>query len=273
MVLERLVSPKQLAGHPWELLLVGALYANVALGAAYVLVPGFASLTMVAFAVILTMPFVYNSLLCEEQLYVRFASERALFTRHLGLFKKFLYLFLGFTLTFMLWYTLVPDHVASTLFDAQVNTIRSINNVVSGQFNSMSTFWLVFSHNLQVFVVCLLLSFFFGSGAIYLLTWNASVLGAGMGTKLRSALEASSRLGLQPPLHFLAYLIHGVPEVLAYIVGGVIGGTLSYAYIRRELHGATWSRMSKDLSVLIGIGIALLVVAGLLEVYVSPHFL
>jgi len=57
MVLERIISPRQMEGYPWELFLIGILYSNVGMIAAYLLVREFASLTAIAFTVILTLPF------------------------------------------------------------------------------------------------------------------------------------------------------------------------------------------------------------------------
>lgn len=282
MVLERIISPRQMEGYPWELFLIGILYSNVGMIAAYLLVREFASLTAIAFTVILTLPFVYYSLSTEDDKYSKIRDESTLIQTHMVTFKKFLYLFFGFTLTFFTWYVLAPESVMSYLFQSQVVTIRSINNFVTGNFSVMSSFIMIFSHNVKVLIVCVLLSFFFGSGAVYIITWNASVLGVGMGTKVREGLAAAAKefgasglvryfAGAQ--LNFLAYLIHGVPEIFAYIIGGVMGGTLSFAYIRGELRTNMRVRIFNDMVIMLLIAVGLLVAASLLEVTVTPYFL
>ena len=279
MVLERLVSPEQIEGHPWELFFVGALYSNIALIAAYVLVNQFSSLTTIAFTVMLTLPFVYYSLNAEEGKYSTLRNEKDLLETHMKFFMKFMYLFFGFTTTFLAWYSFAPSKVIDVLFFAQVSTVKAVNSVISGKFIASEALFNIVSHNMQVLVVCILLSFFFGSGAIYILTWNASVLGVGMGTKLREAFAVATReLGFSgyfsgAHLNFLAYLLHGIPEVLAYVVGGVLGGTMSFAYIKRELHGKMAGKIYEDAFVLLLIAVGLVFVAGVIEVFVSPHFL
>ncbi|MFQ5620427.1 MAG: stage II sporulation protein M [Candidatus Nanoarchaeia archaeon] len=279
MVLERLIAPEQIEGHPWELFFVGALYSNIALIAAYILVQQFSSLTTIAFTVILTLPFVYYSLNKEEDKYKKLREETDLLKTHALFFQKFMYLFLGFTVTFMAWYTFAPQTVIDVLFYSQVSTVRAVNSAITGQSVAFNTLITIVAHNIQVLLVCVMLSFFFGSGAIYILTWNASVLGVGMGTKLREALSVATReFGLVgyfsgAHLSFLAYLIHGIPEVLSYIVGGILGGTLSFAYVKRELHGDMAKKIFEDMFIMLAVAIGLLFIAGMLEVYVSPYFL
>ena len=128
-------------------------------------------------------------------------------------------------------------------------------------------------------MVCILMSFFFGAGALYVLTWNASVLAVGVVNKLRSQLAAATKeLGLSgyfTTMHLspLAYLIHGIPEMSAYIVGGLLGSTLSFAYMKGELRGKNRVLILEDSLLLFVAAVGLLLVAGVLEVYVTPSLL
>lgn len=274
MVLERLIKPDQLEGHPWELFLVGALYSNVGIIAAYTFVQQFASLTAIAFTTLLALPFVYYSLTAEEQKYHEIREETKLLRAHLPYFKKYSYFIGGIMLTFFIWHVFAPANVVETLFSSQLLTIRLINGYVTGNAISLGTFLTIFSHNVQVLMVCIILSFFFGTGAIYVLTWNASVLAAGMGHRIRQEVAAALKLGVSGANpHFLAYLIHGVPELFAYVIGGVIGGMLSVAYVKGELQTKYRGRIFADEFVLLLMAVSVLIVAGLLEVYVSPNFL
>ncbi len=279
MVFERLLSPQQVEGKPWELFFLGALHANIGIIAAYTLVRQHASLTSVAFTVMLALPLVYSLLMREEDRYTQVRREKDLLQTHAHFFKEFLYLFIGFFVAFAGWYLLAPENVIRTLFSTQESTIRSIVTLTTGRATGFGTLFVIVAHNAQVLLVCILLSFFFGAGALYVLTWNASVLAVGVANKLRSQLAAATQelgvAGYFTTMHLspLAYLIHGIPEMGSYIVGGLLGSTLSFAYLKGELRGKNHVLILEDSVALFVGAVMLLLVAGLLEVYVTPMLL
>jgi uncharacterized membrane protein SpoIIM required for sporulation len=66
------------------------------------------------------------------------------------------------------------------------------------------------------------------------------------------------------------YMIHGIPEIAAYFVGALAGGIISVAIIRRDLKGERMWRIFQDALILMLIAVAILIVAGLIEVYITP---
>jgi len=116
-------------------------------------------------------------------------------------------------------------------------------------------------------------------GAIFILTWNASVIGTAMGNFIRSNLAYYSNLvGFEKVTQYfqiisiglLKYIIHGLPEILAYFVAGLAGGIISVAVIRHDFGTRKFEHILLDSADLLLLSIFILFLAGLLEVYVTP---
>ena len=65
-------------------------------------------------------------------------------------------------------------------------------------------------------------------------------------------------------------MTHGVFEVLAYFVGGLAGGIISVAIINEHFKGEYTKRILKDSFQLMLLALIMLVIAGLVEVYITP---
>ena len=68
----------------------------------------------------------------------------------------------------------------------------------------------------------------------------------------------------------MKYAIHGIPEIAAYFVAGLGGGIISVAVIKENFATKKFSKVILDSSDLILIAVLLLIIAGLLEVYITP---
>ena len=69
------------------------------------------------------------------------------------------------------------------------------------------------------------------------------------------------------------FLIHGLPEILAFITAGLAGGIISVAVIRHHLFTKKAHTIILDSSILILVSVIILVIATLLEVFVTPTFM
>lgn len=125
----------------------------------------------------------------------------------------------------------------------------------------------------------ILFAFIYGAGAIFILTWNATVIGAAIGNFMRSNFSNfAASVGLVKvgsyfqvvSIGLLRYSIHGVPEIVAYFYGGLAGGIVSVAIIRHHYHSEKFSNILFDASELLIISIAFLLVAAFLEVFITP---
>ena len=68
----------------------------------------------------------------------------------------------------------------------------------------------------------------------------------------------------------LRYALHGIPEILAYFYGGLAGGIISVAIIRKHYKSEKFSHIVFDISELLIISMAFLLVAAFIEVYITP---
>jgi uncharacterized membrane protein SpoIIM required for sporulation len=65
-------------------------------------------------------------------------------------------------------------------------------------------------------------------------------------------------------------MIHGIPEMAGYFVGGLAGGIISSAFINHDLGTENMEKIVIDASTLISIAIGILAVAALIEVSLTP---
>ena len=121
-------------------------------------------------------------------------------------------------------------------------------------------FTTIFLNNAIVLTLSFLFSLLFGFGAIFIVSWNATVLAAAIGM-LSKALGGAKTL----PLAILTFLPHGSLEILAYLIGGLAGGILSVAITKRNISGVKFYRVLSDTFMLYVYSVLLLVVAGLIE--------
>jgi uncharacterized membrane protein SpoIIM required for sporulation len=65
-------------------------------------------------------------------------------------------------------------------------------------------------------------------------------------------------------------LIHGLPEMLAFFIAGLAGGIISTAIVRHDFGSKKFERVLLDVSTLILIAIGILLVASIMEVFLTP---
>ncbi len=282
MALESLINPKRAVERPWEMFFIGFLYATVAVFLSIWIFRGHASLIMVLLTVVASVPFMYKSMKVQEKFDVTLKSERTILKRHGEVIKYLLFLFGGFLFAYSIWFIVLPASTIQTLFASQIETINAINSKIMGEaISSSSIFLQIFLNNFKVLMFAIFFAFFYGAGAIFVLTWNASVISAAIGgfVKEKIAIYAASVGSVSIFNYFhmfslglLRYSIHGIPEIAAYFIGGLAGSIISVAVINRDLEGEHYKSIMVDVIHLVLIAIGILVLAGFLEVYVTPLF-
>ncbi len=280
MVVESLLFPLKAEKRPWQMFFLGFLYTSIGIFLALWIFREQASLIMVFMITMAALPIFYNTMKLEESKDMLISTETALLREHNKAIIFFMYLFIGITIACAVWYAVLPTQTINLLFDKQIGTIQEINNKVSGNIiHNLSTFWKIFFNNMKVLAFSILFSLVYGAGAIFILAWNATVIGAAIGNFIRANISSyTGSLGmLQAGNYFhvvslglLKYSIHGIPEIAAYFYGGLAGGILSVALIRKHFKTDKFPAVLMDFSELVMIGIGFLVAAAFLEVYVTP---
>ncbi len=71
----------------------------------------------------------------------------------------------------------------------------------------------------------------------------------------------------------MGYFAHGLPEIIAYFVAGLAGGILSFAIMKEKFGSKAFRKISLDAANLVVFAIIILILAALIEVFVSPTVL
>ncbi|MFH1521941.1 MAG: stage II sporulation protein M [archaeon] len=291
-MIELLMKPKRAERRPWEMFFVGLFWASISLlfvtfvfGKDSILKEG-SGLLVVIFTVISCLPFMYYIIKLEEGKDVEISDSGRLIKEHSRAIRAMMWMFLGFVIAFSFWYIVsfqigpfVFDIDQGQTFNFQIKTFCAINSpsnydycieqhgipVATGAATKSSSTLRIFANNIYVLIFTILFSLVFGAGAIFILVWNASVIAAAIGIFAKGSLT-------NLPVGVLRYMIHGIPEISAYFVGALAGGIISVAVIRKDLRGeGTW-RILQDSLLMVIIAIGILIVAALMEVYLTPLF-
>lgn len=279
MVLESLLFPSKAEDKPWQMFFIGFLYSSVAIFLSLWIFQKQASFVMVFLIVLACVPIVYNTIKLEESKDTKIKNEQELIRQHNKAIIFLTFLFLGITLSCVVWYVLLPSDIVTYLFEKQTQTITSMNSQISGNFFQKDLLVKIFFNNIKVLSFAILFALVYGAGAIFILSWNATVIAAAIGNFIRSNIaQYAAYAGLAKTgayfqifsLGLLRYFIHGIPEIIAYFYGGLAGGIISVAIIRHHYSTKNLARIIKDTSELLLISVSFLLVAALLEVYVTP---
>ncbi len=257
MVLEKLVTIREAVRHPMWMFVVGILVSVISLFISFLVFPESVGLFTTVLITFIMTPFMVNFLTYEEfvtELEIKKRIRQNFFQRHLDMLLIYTAFFSGMIVALSLIFIFLPDQTVEKLFQDQINEIK----LIRGSFLFSNTFLKIAVNNIGVLVLSVLFAFIFGSGAIFILSWNASVLSAAIG------LTAKSVGGIAGiPVALATYLPHGVFEITAYFLGGIAGGILSAVVMKRktELFGI----MVKDSIKVLAISIALLFVGAVIE--------
>ncbi|MEK6848837.1 MAG: stage II sporulation protein M [Nanoarchaeota archaeon] len=282
-MLEKIIGAKSGERKPWELFFIGLLYAGLSFflvrwifGADAVL-SKYSGVLMVTFTVMFSLPFVYSVLRFEEYKDTKIQSSFRLLSEHKRAIMAFMWLFLGFVVAYALLYIIFSS--AGT-FSAQVETFCLINRPTdhiacaeqygikskpktTASVTGTERLFLIITNNLYVLIFTLIFSLIFGAGAIFILAWNASVIAAAIGIFTKMELSAL-------PLGLARYMIHGLPEIAAYFVAALAGGIISVAVVNHDTQSERFWNIIKDSLNLLGVAMIILIIAGIIEVYVTP---
>jgi uncharacterized membrane protein SpoIIM required for sporulation len=290
-MLEMLINPKKAERKPWEMFFVGMFYSAISL--LFVdwiflrdtVLSQYSSILIITFATLFCIPFMYFLVTLEEAKDIRIKAERALIKEHGRAVAALVYLFLGFIVAFSILYMVLPQSITVQNFKAQVEQYCAINmpenfelclkqygiantfaftaRVVAKASGNLGHFLNILTNNIYVLIFILVFSLAFGAGAIFILAWNASVIAAAIGLFTNAQIQ-HLHIGL------MRYLVHGIPELAAYFIAALGGGILSIAIIKHDFRHEKFWCVLRDSVDLIILAIIVLILAALIEVFVTP---
>lgn len=263
-MLESLVNPKKVLEKPHQALFLGVLYAFFAGVFSMWVFSSSGSVVMVAFAALLAAPFMYVLVLMEEKMA---EHNTNLLVEHKRLFTVLSLLTTGFILGFVGWFFFSGGSHQGYFVEQAVVVHGVTGNAVEPGF-----FLRILTNNLRVLAVTVLFSLLLGLGGIFIIVWNTSVIALAIGELIEAVALHSSFLSASL-LAASVYLIHGVPELVAYFIAGVAGSMLSVALLKGHLSFFSYTRLWKEIGQLFLLSVFLLVGAALIEAYFTPLLL
>jgi len=285
MVLESLIGEKNIRKNPLLMLVITFVISIGSILIAQLVFPAHASVLSVAFITIGLVPLVHNILAKEEyQEALQRKSSTTFFARHFNLIMIYIWIFVGIILAFSLMYIAMPTDMKQTSFDEQMNAFCQISgsdscsggiaNSISGKATSMafnecknpstknvvSCSFFIFENNFKVLVAVLLFSLLYGAGAIFIIAWNASIIGMFFGEMILVGAHGKWFGLLQGML-----IGHGPPELLSYVFGALAGAILSAMVSKGQFLRHEFSTILKDVAFLTFLAVFSIIYAAVVE--------
>jgi len=267
---------------PLKMFFIGMVYASLSLLLVKWLFSNdpvlsqFSGMIVVTFSVMFSLPFMYFLIKTEEREDEQVEGFFGVWKMHNDAIFAFMWLFLGFLVAFSFWYILLQD---PNLFNAQIETYCAINNPgniedcvsrysfenagITASATKEARLLSIISNNVYVMIFTLIFSLIFGAGAIFVLAWNASVIAAAI------AIFTSHNIS-EIPIGIGRFMIHGFPEIAAYFITALAGGIFGVGIIRQGIRNKIFLRILENTVTLLFIALVLLLIAGVIEVYLTP---
>ena len=268
MVLESLFSAKLVEQKPLYMLVASFLVTLASIFISNYIFPDFAGWTIPLLVSVTMSPLIFRIFRYEEEIEREVAENRikeGFMQRHGETILLFSLFFLGNFLAIFITAMLMPVAYIQSTFSQQIDAIKAISSltvyatayaVISEKLSA------IVLNNIKVMVITFLLSFILGTGALIILSWNASILAIYLSSFLKQGLIgefAARTLGILP---------HAPIEFLAYFLAGIAGGILSVGVIREKIMSREFKFVLKDSIILFALSIIAVLFGGFIEVYI-----
>jgi hypothetical protein len=283
-MLDFIFSAKKMLDRPY-LIIFEAIYLVIisVFISLLLLPPQYVSIGILTFITVGAIPlfnkiFSYSSYL--------FNYNKSFFTRHKKLLIILVYFFIGLFIAYSAFYFFSTEPVREAIFliqNEEMEGISYLRSSLTGEISAIDSstqagfgkvFSLILKNNIGVAFRALLLSLFYGAGALFLIAWNASILATVISAEIFSSIVISGYgLGLLSPFiglfnalfNLIGYIPHGLPEILTYFLISFAG-----AMIARDLNKGIFSteykfRVLLDFLLMVGLALLLLVLGALIE--------
>jgi uncharacterized membrane protein SpoIIM required for sporulation len=268
MVLESLIRADDLIKHPIKMIAISFIVSLICSFVAYFIFPSFSGVISPLLITVAMAPIIYTVFSKEEELEEKQAKHlinQNIVDRYDELIKIFMWFFIGNMLAILLMTAVLPDSILSVIFSQQIGEISAISNLANsatGQAISGDFLSIIIVNNLKVMAFSFILAFLIETGGLFILSWNASILGVYLGGFIRQGAQS------QLLLVTIGILPHAIIEVLAYFLAGIAGGVLSLGLVRTSPGSKEFKLIFKDAFKLLLFAFILVIVGGFVEVYI-----
>lgn len=277
MVLESLFSAKKIEKNPWDMLILSVIVTLVCIYISHVIFPEYAGIITPLLVTVAMTPVIFMVFKIEEGMerqQARHTSQRSFWDRHDETITIFTMFFIGNFLAIFFVSLIAPESFLTSMFSQQIDAINAINPVTaqlihtsgsfvgSGSFLGSGLLQIILFNNLKVMFFAFLLSFLIGTGALFILSWNASVLAIYLAMFVREGVYHEfllRSLGIAP---------HAPVEILSYFLAGIAGGILSVGVIREKINSPSFKLVFRDSLLMLLLAVIAVFLGAFLEVFI-----
>jgi hypothetical protein len=251
-MLDIILKLQWLERKPAMAMLLGILFPTVGMIFGTLLFPGAPSFPTIFLTTLAAAP-VMIRLLEHEKLDMK---TKKFLKRNENVTEAYLFLFLGMAIAFAFWFAMMPVQMSEWMFTEQLRHAFG----ATGAFTfSSNTFFSILANNMGLLFFFFLLALFYGSGSIFLLTWNASIAGIMWGNAMRALLLGNTAAFAAGTVFPIPYMI---TEIVAYLLAAIAGGIVAvHLHTKKKVLPVAM----KDSMILLGISIVILIAAAAIE--------
>ncbi len=278
-ILESIANLRTVYKKPWLMIIYGAIYAVFSVLLALYVFPKQASIVMIFFTVMLSTIVAHKVIKHEKNKNLKKSESKKLFKAHKKSLLFFLFLFLGYLLAFSILIFFMSKNQISASFGTQVEIIKTPYEAVRG---SAYPFLFVFNEKFKILLFCIIFSFAYGAGTIFILVWNAALVGTAIGSIMRKTASAIAVKAGSPnvaayfsgvSVSLAKFLSFGIFEIAGYFTAAIASGMIAIAVIRQDFKKPEFKTLVFNVINLLLVSIALLLISSVIEVYVArPYF-
>ncbi len=289
MVVEALIGPRTAERNPSEIIVLAFIFVSLAVGIVDFLKIEPMGAMLLMFTLIPALPFILNLFkLEEEELEHETVLGSRTIRRHYSVVLVLLAFFIGMTIAFTFWYLFIDGYdnaKSEKFFGPQLSELKRIGDVgaqltaqVVGNGDStplqgaaVSTtnpFLFILKQNLGVLGLVIMGSLIYGAGSVFILIWNASIIGVFLGSIARKfVFQEAPQFSIIPGLSYgiLGLIPHGTFELISYSTGALAGGILSSAITREAYKTKEFKPILKDVIKLVIFAVICLFVGAFIE--------
>jgi uncharacterized membrane protein SpoIIM required for sporulation len=271
MVLEHLFPEKWLEKRNYYGFLLGAGYSIIGILLAGLLFPSDPALVAVAFTALLLLPELYKMFSIEERIEEKEKSFsfKELFKDNKDFIKVYLFVMLGIFVIYSIAAIVLPSFQVNQLFREQLEMRGASGGASGGAYFSSGLFLELLLNNWWVLFACFIVSLLTGDGAIFLLTWNASMWGTIFGVTARNAaLHSQGNPFVYLVIVLLIVFPHAFLELLAYTLAAISGGVISKDVLLEKFESKRFNEVFQYNFWLFVIAVVVLIIGALVETWV-----
>lgn len=269
MVLESLFSARKIEKNPWDMLILSVIVTLVCIYISYVIFPEYAGIITPLLVTVAMTPIIFMVFKIDENMEhdeAKHTIEKTFWERHDETLTIFTMFFIGNFLAIFFVSLIAPESFLTSVFAQQINAINAINPPTGQMLGAVAggsgLLQIILFNNLKVMFFSFLLSFLIGTGALFILSWNASILAIYLAMFVRAGLYHEFLLrsvGIAP---------HAPVEILSYFLAGIAGGILSVGVIREKINSPSFKLVFRDSLIMLGLAFLAVVLGAMLEVLI-----